>query len=159
MPTKKTVLPALLAVLCLANSYFSFGNHRKENEEGRKMFKGLRLAVYYAPDINKAKEWYAEVLGFKPYFAEPYYVGFNVGGFELGLQPSEEKTTTGSNEIAYWGVDNAEEAFKYLLAHGAKEHSAVKDVGGGIKVATVLDPFGNIFGVIENPHFKIEEPK
>ncbi len=57
---------------------------------------------------------------------------------------------------AYWGVSNAEEACKQLLKLGAEEYEGVQDVGEGIKVATVKDPFGNLFGIIENPHFKIE---
>ncbi|HYL99821.1 MAG TPA: VOC family protein [Blastocatellia bacterium] len=151
----------LLAVvaLLLAPAYFAYGSRQPRNEEGHKMFKGLRLAVYHISDVNKAKAWYAEILGFKPYYDTPEYVGFNIGGFELGLLPAEKGMVIGSNEIAYWGVDSADEAYKYLLQHGAKEHGAVQDVGGGIRAGTVLDPFGNVFGVIENPHFKIEEPK
>jgi hypothetical protein len=38
---------------------------------------------------------------------------------------------------------------------GAREHRPLQDVGGGIKVAAVLDPFGNAFGIIENPHFQL----
>ena len=40
-----------------------------------------------------------------------------------------------------------------LPALGAKEYGGVRDVGGDILVATVVDPFDNVFGVIENPHF------
>jgi predicted enzyme related to lactoylglutathione lyase len=40
-----------------------------------------------------------------------------------------------------------------LLALGAKLHQPVTEVGGGIRVAAVLDPFGNVFSIIENPHF------
>jgi lactoylglutathione lyase len=53
------------------------------------MFLGLRTAIYHVDDIAKGKAWYAQVLGFEPYFDQPFYVGFNVGGYELGLQPSE----------------------------------------------------------------------
>lgn len=59
---------------------------------------------------------------------------------------------------AYWGVDDAEEALGRLLELGAAEHSGVQDVGDGIRLATVLDPHGNVFGVIENPHFALERP-
>jgi uncharacterized glyoxalase superfamily protein PhnB len=57
--------------------------------------------------------------------------------------------------VAYWGVASAEAAFRRLLDLGATERSAVQEVGEGIRVATVFDPFGNIFGIIENPHFKL----
>ena len=59
----------------------------------------------------------------------------------------------GDVAVAYWGVDNADEALAKLLEFGAAANEAVQDVGGGIKVASVKDPFGNVFGIIENPHF------
>ena len=115
---------------------------------------GLRTAIYYVPTIKKARDWYAEILGKKPYFDTPFYVGFDVGGFELGLHPGRAGTKK-HNEgvVVYWGVTNASRSLRRLLRLGAKAHAAIADVGGGIKVATVLDPFGNIFGIIENPHF------
>jgi catechol 2,3-dioxygenase-like lactoylglutathione lyase family enzyme len=116
------------------------------------MFLGLRTAVYYVDDLEKAKNWYSAILGQKPYFDEPFYVGYNVGGFELGLHPDEGRTK-GEGHAAYWGVDNAEEALSRLLELGATPHEGVQDVGGGIKVATVKDPFGNVLGIIENPNF------
>ena len=121
------------------------------------MFLGLRTATYRINDINKGKEWYSSVLGFGPYFDEPFYVGFNVGGYELGLQPTEEKQTGAKAEgaVAYWGVEDAKAALKRILELGATKNEDVQDVGGGIKVATVKDPFGNIFGIIENPNFKL----
>ncbi|PWT90017.1 MAG: glyoxalase/bleomycin resistance/extradiol dioxygenase family protein [Blastocatellia bacterium] len=120
------------------------------------MLLGLRTAVYYAEDVAGARDWYSSVLGIKPYFDEPFYVGFNVGGYELGLHPIEDRSVTlGNVGVAYWGVDNAEDALSTLLEHGATRHHDVQDVGGDIKVASVKDPFGNVLGIIENPHFKI----
>jgi predicted enzyme related to lactoylglutathione lyase len=120
------------------------------------MFLGLRTAIYQVNNIQAAKRWYISILGFEPYFDQPFYVGFNVGGFELGLQPSEgEATNKAEGVVAYWGVENAEAATKHLLEQGATVHEDLQDVGGGIKVATVKDPFGNVFGVIENPNFKL----
>jgi catechol 2,3-dioxygenase-like lactoylglutathione lyase family enzyme len=116
------------------------------------MFLGLRTAVYYVSDMSEARDWYSSILGISPYFDEPFYVGFNVGGFELGLHPDEGKTK-GEGQVPYWGVENAEIAFSRLIELGATARDNVEDVGGGIKVATVKDPFGNVFGVIENPHF------
>ena len=120
------------------------------------MFLGLRTAIYKVKDLEKAKNWYSDVLQTEPYFDEPFYVGFNVGGFELGLDPDAENVTAGDNLQVYWGVKNAQEAFDELLTKGAKTHAEPTNVGGDIVVATVFDPFGNIFGVIENPAFKIE---
>jgi predicted enzyme related to lactoylglutathione lyase len=118
---------------------------------------GLRTAIYQVGDLEAAKRWYGEVLGKEPYFDEPSYVGFDVGGFELGLLPEEGGASrSGTGVIAYWGVDDAEAALGRLLELGAGERGGVQDVGGGIRLVTVLDPFGNVFGVIENPHFSLE---
>lgn len=120
------------------------------------MILGLRTVVYHVDDLGKAKQWYATLLGRGPYFDEPFYVGFNVGGYELGLSPDASKVTKGGSAYAYWGVKDCAAAHRRLLELGARPHTPVEDVGGGIHVATVTDPWGNIFGVIENPHFKPE---
>jgi predicted enzyme related to lactoylglutathione lyase len=112
------------------------------------VLQGLRTAIYHVPDLEDAKAWYAKVLGFGPYFDEPFYVGFEVGGYELGLNPQNDVAET------YWGVDDIDKAFAALLDAGATERSPVTDVGGGIKVATLLEPSGAVLGIIENPHFR-----
>ena len=122
-------------------------------------FLGLRTAIYHVGDLDEAKAWYGKVLETAPYFDEPFYVGFNIGGFELGLQPDLLVLRPGAGgAVAYWGVQDAGAAFQRLLELGARELEGVQEVGGGIKVAMVLDPFGNVLGIIENPHFKIEGP-
>ncbi len=119
-------------------------------------FHGLRTALYHAPDLGQAKAWYSRVLGIAPYFDQPFYVGFNVGGYELGLDPDSSTTPAGSGGVVvYWGVPDAVAALERLLSLGATERSGVQDVGESIRVATVLDPFGNIFGIIQNPHFAL----
>lgn len=117
------------------------------------MFLGLRTVIYTVGDLDRAKEWYASALGFGPYFDEPFYVGFDVGGFELGLLPDAAGTTDSAAGVTYWGVDDADAAFGRLLELGATERDAVQDVGEGIRVATVVDPFDNVVGIVENPHF------
>ncbi|MGD8698831.1 MAG: VOC family protein [Gemmatimonadales bacterium] len=122
------------------------------------MFLGLRTAVYRVDDLGAAKAWYSEALGIKPYFDEPYYVGFNVGGFELGLHPAEDETPVGiGGATVYWGVEDIEAATARLLAQGATLHGEIQDVGEGILVASVVDPFGNLLGVIRNPHFRVAD--
>lgn len=118
---------------------------------------GLRTVIYRVADLARAKAWYSAAFGVLPYFDEPYYVGFNIGGYELGLQPSDAGTATGTNVEAYWGVDNADQAYQDLLQKGAQAYSPVREVGGGIRVATLTDPFGNLLGIIENPHFRVGE--
>lgn len=119
------------------------------------MFLGLRTALYPVPDLSSAKRWYEQVLGTQPYFDQPFYVGFSVGGFELGLLPNGKPGTDGPQP--WWGVADAATELKRLLALGATELQPVTDVGAGIKVAAVKDPFGNHLGIIENPNFKISE--
>ena len=115
------------------------------------MFRGLRTVIYGVTDLDRAKEWYAQAFGISPYFDEPFYAGFNVGGFELGLDPNGSPGAGGTT--AYWGVPNADDAVLFLQSIGATVSSATQEVGEGIRVATVLDPFGNLVGIIENPHF------
>ena len=116
---------------------------------------GLRTALYPAPDLARAKAWYAQVLEQAPYFDEPFYVGFEVGGFELGLLPNATPGITGPQPL--WGVADANAAHARLLALGATALEPVTEVGGGIKVAAVLDPFGNRLGLIENPAFDVKK--
>ena len=116
-------------------------------------FVGLRTVVYHVAELEKAKAWYTDALQLQPYFDTPYYVGFNVGGFELGLHPAESADNGQGNSVAYWGVADAASELERLVSLGASPRSEIQDVGEGIKVADVLDPFGNVLGIIENPHF------
>ncbi len=120
------------------------------------MLQGLRTVIYHVADLSKGKEWYSNLLGIKPYFDEPFYVGFNVGGYELGLDPDMDGVSTGNSAVAYWGVDDAAAAYEKALELGAKKESEPRNVGGDIVVAEVSDPFGNVIGLIENPHFKLD---
>jgi len=119
------------------------------------VLQGLRTVIYPVEDLARAKAWYSRTFGIQPYFDEPFYVGFNVGGYELGLDPDVEGVTRGEGPVAYWGVKDVVAAHRAALAAGAAPEGDVQDVGGGIRVATVKDPFGNVIGLIENPHFKL----
>jgi predicted enzyme related to lactoylglutathione lyase len=76
-----------------------------------------------------------------------------VGGFELGLIPDGTPGATGAT--AYWGAADIVAEVNRIVALGAAIDSPVTEVGGGISVATLKDPYGNLFGVIENPHFDL----
>jgi predicted enzyme related to lactoylglutathione lyase len=119
------------------------------------MILGLRTVVYPAPDLAAARKWYARVLDAEPTFDQPFYVGFSVGGFELGLIPDGVPATVGPQPL--WGVDDVAATHERLLALGATALDPVTDVGGGIRVAAVTDPFGNRLGLVENPHFRASE--
>ncbi len=114
------------------------------------MFKKLRTVIYHVDNLPEAKAWYTELIGINPYFDEVFYVGFDINGFELGLDPDfEEVLERGTQAVAYWNVDNIDGTVKKFTAAGAKLTSKIKEVGSGIKVATVVDPWGNAVGLIE----------
>ncbi len=119
------------------------------------MLLGLRTIIYPAADLAAATAWFTQVTGKPPYFNQPFYVGFQVGGYELGLLPPGDEDAQ-SGAVTYWGTDDIAAEYARMLALGAKPQSEPKDVGDGIKVATVFDPAGNVIGLIENPHFKLE---
>jgi predicted enzyme related to lactoylglutathione lyase len=118
------------------------------------MFLGLRTIIYPAPDLDALKRWYTQLLGIESYFDEPFYVGFNVGGYELALDPDGD---VAAGPRTYWGVADADVALQRLLDAGAAIGEGVRDVGDGIRVATASDPAGSVIGIIENPHFAIVE--
>ncbi len=118
---------------------------------------GLRTTVYKVSDINEAKLWYAKAFQVEPYFDEPFYVGFKVAGYELGLVeddvPAADKT---ANVIAYWGVENIEQEVKRFIGLGAAEDTIPTNVGGEIVIASVKDPWENVIGLICNPEFELK---
>ncbi len=114
---------------------------------------GLRTVKYGVVDLAEARDWYSRAFETKPYFDQPFYVGFNIGGYELGLDPDTKPGGTGV--VAYWGVTDIDSSFGRLIRLGARVEERVKEVGDGIKVASVLDPWGNVIGLIFNPHFKL----
>jgi predicted enzyme related to lactoylglutathione lyase len=124
------------------------------------MFLGLRSLIFHVPDLAAAKQWYLGVLGFSPYFDEPFYVGFNVGGYELGLLPEEAEQPApqrGDSVACYWGVSDIRASFERLKSLGAQAEGEIADVGGGIEMVSLRDPWGNLFGIINNPHFSVSE--
>ncbi len=114
------------------------------------MLQGLRTVIYQVNDLATATSFYSNVVGAAPYFNEPFYVGFKVGGYELGLLPDGDGVGT------YWGTSDIVAEYSRLLTAGAVARDAITEVGEGIKTATVIDPFGNVIGIIENPHFSLE---
>ena len=120
-------------------------------------FLGLRTCIYKVPDLNEAKNWYAKAFEVEPYFDEPFYVGFNIGGYELGLLPAEKEYSEKTDNImTYWGVENIQDVFNRMLTLGATIHEEPHSVGGPVMVATVKDPWGNVIGLIYNPVFEAE---
>ncbi len=125
------------------------------------MVKGLGTVIYPVMDLERAKTWYSTAFQQQPYFDEPFYVGFNIAGYELGLDPNPNQVVSRPGPgggVAYWRVDEIAAAVEHFVTAGASVAAPVQDVGGAIKVAAVTDPWGNMIGLIENPHFELPKP-
>jgi predicted enzyme related to lactoylglutathione lyase len=114
------------------------------------MTSGLRTVIYPVKDLARAKALYGTLLGVAPYMDEAYYVGFTVGGQDVGLDPhGHSQGMTGP--VGYWHVADIQESLKLLLDAGAESLRPVGDVGGGKLIAAVKDADGNVIGLIQNP--------
>jgi len=119
--------------------------------------QGLRSWIIKVPDLQAAKTWYTKAFRTEPYFDEPFYVGYNIAGYELGLHPETEPILDKKGNIfTYWGVEDVQIEFDRLLSLGASPFEKPENVGGEIITASVKDPWDNIIGIIFNPHFKLE---
>jgi predicted enzyme related to lactoylglutathione lyase len=124
------------------------------------MLRGLTTVSFFADDLEAAKDWYAELLGIEPYFERSGYYEFRVGDYEheLGLidsryAPASSATGPGG-AIVYWHVDDVGAALERLLSMGAKPHQPVTEWGTeGFITASVVDPCGNVLGIMYNPHY------
>lgn len=113
------------------------------------MLKGLRTIVYHVSNLEVAKMWYAELFDIEPYFDESFYVGFEIGGHELGLDPSDKEYSPGNSSITYWNVDDIDLAFGSFKLKNVIIHQEIHSVGEGIRLGSITDPFGNVIGLIE----------
>lgn len=121
--------------------------------------RGFATISLWARDLEAAKRWYTDLLGAEPYFQRPGYCEFRVGDYqhEIGLIDSKyapgRRPEGPGGAIAYWHVDDVEGTFKRLLSLGATEYEPVTERGPGFVTASVVDPFGNILGVMYNQHY------
>lgn len=113
------------------------------------MFTNLLTVIYPVNNLEKAKSWCGLVTGKQPYFDQPFYVGYHTNGCELGLDPDLTGVPDGNRALAYWTVDDIQHADSHLGLAGASIKMSITDVDGGIQIATIQDPFGNVFGLIE----------
>lgn len=114
------------------------------------VLRSLRSVIYQVGDLSRAKTFYASVLGKQPYFDQPYYVGFDVDGLELGLDPDVSRRQPGpGGAIAYWKVDDLHASWEFSMMNGAEPLEPPHNVGKGTDVAIVSDPFGNYVGLIQ----------
>ncbi len=124
------------------------------------MLRGFATVNYWAEDLEAAKEWYSELLGVEPYFERPGYYEFRVGDYGREPRPFDSRYAPAfsaadpGGAILYWHVDDVAAAFERLLSMGAKEYEALTRRGeAGFVTASVVDPFGNVLGVMYNPHY------
>lgn len=112
------------------------------------MTEGIRTIIYPVKDIAQAKKLYSKLLGVTPYMDEAYYVDFNVGGQDVGLDPNgHNRGMTGP--LGYWHVSDIRNTLQLLLDAGAQAQQEVADVGGGKLTASVRDADGNVIGLIQ----------
>src|SRR4051812_18189592 len=123
------------------------------------MLRGLSTVSFYAADHEGAKRWYTELLGVEPYFDRPGYFEFRLGDYaaELGVIDARyappARSTAPGGAIVFWHVDDVRGTFARLLELGATQWEAPAERGEGFVTASVLDPFGNILGVMHNAHY------
>ncbi|MCA9833256.1 MAG: VOC family protein [Thermomicrobiales bacterium] len=119
------------------------------------MFKGLTTIRYHAADLDAAKEWYTEVLGIEPYFQVPGYIEFRIGPLQSELGIMQHPTPVPEGVVMYWAVDDLEQSVARLEELGATVKEPIRNFGdNGFRAATMIDPFGNLVGVMENPHYE-----
>ena len=114
------------------------------------MSQAVNLIVFPVRDIAKAKKLYTKLTGSEPYADAPYYVGYRVGGQEIGLDPNGHKQGL-TGPLPYWEVKDIKASLQALQDAGAQIAQGVKDVGGGKLVATVKDADNNIIGLVQSP--------
>lgn len=128
------------------------------------MLRGMATVSYWADDVKAARAWYADLLGIEPYFerpdtGNPAYVEFRLGDSndELGIidrRFAPAGTASGpGGAVLYWHVDDVEAALERVIAMGATEYQPLTPREAGFVTASVLDPFGNILGLMFNPHY------
>ncbi|MCW2132566.1 VOC family protein [Arthrobacter sp. VKM Ac-2550] len=128
------------------------------------MLRGLTTVSFYAEDVTAAKDWYSQLLGMEAYFVRPEqgppaYVEFRIGDYqhELGIIDSgyapDGSAASPAGAVVFWHVDDLPGTVEKLLAMGASEHEPITERGEGFVTASVVDPFGNILGVMYNQHY------
>ena len=111
------------------------------------MNQGIKTILYPVEDITRAKTAFSKFLGLEPYADQPYYVGFKVGDQDIGLVPKGQNVGV----TAFYHVDDIKSSLRLLLDSGAKVQQDIKDVGGGVLIASVRDAEGNVVGLRQLP--------
>jgi predicted enzyme related to lactoylglutathione lyase len=114
------------------------------------MSNGLKAVVFPTSDLAKSKELLSLVLGVAPVFDEPYYVGFQVKGLDIGLDPNgASRGMTGATPMIE--VDDIRATVDAMTAMGATIVEDVEPMGGGHFIAMLRDAEGNMIGLGQTP--------
>lgn len=130
--------------------------------------RGVATVNLWADDVRAAAAWYEDLLGVEPYFVRPEppeppaYVEFRIGDHqtELGIvdrrwarNAADREGSVPAGVITHWCVDDLEATYERLLAMGATPHEPPTVRGEGFVTASVVDPFGNVLGIMRNAHY------
>jgi predicted enzyme related to lactoylglutathione lyase len=131
----------------------------------KQTFHGFATVSFFADDMQAAQQWYTELFGVEPYFrrpeeGDPGYLEWRIGDYqhEFGIVNSKFLPGGGGaaqpgGAILYWHVDDLEGTLERLKIMGAQDHLPITPRGAGFITASVIDPFGNILGIMTNPHY------
>lgn len=132
--------------------------------KNKHFLRGMATVNFWADDVAAARDWYTDLFGVEAYFQrpnaeQPAYVEFRIGDDEdefgiIDRNYAPKGTQPGpGGAVLLWHVDDIEAAFEQLKARGAKEYDPITKRESGFVTASVIDPFGNILGIMYNPHY------
>ena len=130
----------------------------------KSILRGFATVSFYATDVKAARDWYTQLLGIEPYFQRPdaenpAYIEYRVGDYqhELGIIDANYKPKGAASgpggAVLFWHVDDIESALARVKAMGATEYEPLTPREAGFVTASVVDPFGNVLGLMYNPHY------
>jgi catechol 2,3-dioxygenase-like lactoylglutathione lyase family enzyme len=126
--------------------------------------RGFATVNFWADDVDAAVAWYRELLGVEPFFTRPgprgrlAYAKFRAGDYQFELAIADRSfvppgTAAGpGGAVVHWQVDEVAGTLAKLLSMGAELYQPLVP-HGPVATAAVADPFGNIIGLIYNPHY------
>lgn len=127
------------------------------------MLQGMATSNFQASDMAAARDWYTELFGIEPYFVRDGYLEWRLGRDQDEFGIIDARFVPGAadrrpgGQFVYWSIDDVQATFDELLARGAATYEPVTTRSEGWVTAAVVDPFGNVLGIMRNPHWRAEE--
>lgn len=125
------------------------------------MLRGLANLNLVADDMPAAVDWYTDVLGAPPYFVRPEatapeYAEWRFGDDddELALMSTAYRPALDApgGAVVSIHVDDLDATLDRMTELGASVHEPVLERGEGFRTASIVDPFGNLLGLMQSPH-------